>query len=165
VFGEAAVRWTPALTCLFSWSFCISISLKNSTASGRSSKYWCLSAYLQVNLSAGSIFNKPFTKFIAFFGNLHKYLIYTLNYLYSRVSGLEISGNFMPKNLGFLEKLSYWLKVNGPNIFYIRYSWSISFSPGNKGFPSVSSHNKHPIALTLYFHIPHIDSFIIIGIT
>lgn len=71
--GDAAVLFTPALTYRFS-SFWVSNSLINSRASGKSSKYGCLSACRQVSLSFGSILSSPFTKLMAFFGNLQRYL-------------------------------------------------------------------------------------------
>lgn len=43
-------------------------------------------------------------------------------YLYSKVSGLVIAGNFIPINLGFFKKLSNYSGVNLPRTFYITYN-------------------------------------------
>lgn len=67
-------------------------------------------------------------------------------YLRSIVSGLPISGNFIPKKRGFFWNTSCYSWVSGPKSFWMRYNWSTSFSPGKRGFPSVSSQSKQPIA-------------------
>ena len=57
-----------------------------------------------------------------------------------------MSGNLSPRNRGLRRNISCCSGVSDPSTFWIMYIWSISLSPGNKGCPSMSSPNMHPMA-------------------
>ena len=60
-------------------------------------------------------------------------------YFFWSVSGLDMSGNLRPTNLGFLKNNASCAGVSGPSMRWMMYNWSISLSPGNRGWPSASS--------------------------
>jgi hypothetical protein len=78
-------------------------------------------------------------------------------YLRSRVSGLLMSGNFSPANLGLRRNSACCSSVSDPSSRWMMYSWSMSDSPGNRGCPSTSSpmmhldkhvHHRRPLLIT-----------------
>lgn len=64
------------------------------------SKYGCFKAYRDVSRSLGSIFRSDLRKFKALGVSFPKYL-------FSIESKVVISGNFIPRNLGFFRNVSY----------------------------------------------------------
>ena len=63
-----------------------------------------------VVITAGFILSSPIMRLSAFLDRL-------LMYRFSKVSGLPMSGNFKPWNLGFYLKLSIWSSVSLPSTF------------------------------------------------
>ena len=80
--------------------------------------------------------------FLRHFSKINLNKVFTL----SKVSGLLNCGNFIPKNRGFLMKASCCSLFRDPRIFCMTNNWSMSLSPGNNGWPSVSSPNMQPMA-------------------
>jgi hypothetical protein len=64
------------------------------------SKYGCINAYFAVNLSSGSIYNKPYISSNPSLDNFPAYF-------FSIVSGFVTSGNLNPTYLGFFANYSY----------------------------------------------------------
>ena len=110
----------------------------------RSLNAWCPKHCVAVNRQSGSSLSIASIKAIMSCAIMCAYLRCRQLTLWRKAS----RGNLSPLKLGFSEKRFIWSGGKGPSTFCITINWSISDSPGNRGWPSDNSPMIHPMDQT-----------------